>query len=461
MGNELSFCCKSHLKAENTEINRIKFEDEKRKEKIIEQMDKTKSSIIKNDDPISILKDKSQEIFEDSNHFFDVIPSKIENEKNIDYEDKPIENAKEVKERCAIPNSLNFSKITDKSQNEAYLLDIQSTLLNDFYIDRDNKEFVDLDKFIGEKVLKTKKRNGNVKEDIYLKAYFDSYFDKLNNNNTEINQDGKVTLSAVFIDKSIKDEIYCGSWILNKDVLFTSNIQNLKSAMKFNGFGVLIKEDKSFVEGVFSQGELNGPGRVILANGDLFKGVYTNGFLNDIGIFVDSEGNIYNGQFKLNIMDGYGEEIFLDNSTFKGEYKRNKKNGKGKFIWADGSFYEGELLDNNLHGKGIYKWASGLKYEGEWSRGVMQGHGIITTANGEYYEGEFKDNKKDGFGLFWWNEKKYYLGYWQHGVQHGIGKLIKEGKLLIGVWHKGKFEKHMEKEQIKFPNFNFHKRVAF
>lgn len=505
MGNQLAFCCKTHQKAEGTEINRSNFNDyseEKHREKFSEQIDKTKSSIIlKNDEPLEIIKNKSQDIFENTTHFFAVISSNIKKEEQNDFSksnyadfgDEAIEKEQELQARYTSLYQSYVPKAKEKPEKNGQenFLEKQSALLKDFFVSAEGSSGNEnLEAFMGENVLVTRRKHGLLKDDAYLKPYFEALAssDKTYNNNkntTEINTEtennhviitattqnnnkknestasGNITLPAVYIDKVRKDEVYSGNWHLTSNIQFTAQTQNLKSIMKFSGLGIHIKQDKSVAEGFFREGELSGPGRVILANGDLFKGLYTNGFLNESGIFVDFSGNIYNGQFKLNIMDGYGEEIFIDNSTFKGEYKRNKKNGKGKFVWADGSFYEGELQDNNLHGKGVYQWASGLKYEGDWARGVMQGKGIFTNNNGEYYEGEFKDNKKDGFGLFWWSEKKYYLGYWQDGVQHGFGKYIKDGKLMIGVWSRGKFDKHLEKEQIKFPNLNFKKRVAF
>lgn len=470
MGNQLALCCKDHNQAEGTEINRIKLDQKQTCEKLEEHIDKAKANqIFKEDNHSQYIQTKSEEIFDNNAKLIGIVPSadKKEIESNTDYGDGQLEKALEYQERYSslyqsyVPKAVlteeskNPRTSLKNGENEAFAAEAQIQLdnvfLKQFFVNSEDFEDVELEKFMGQRVIETRRKHGNLQDDPYLKNHFD-----------KINHDGKIQLNIppVYIDKLRKNEVYKGHWHVNKDAEINSNIQNLKSIMKFNGYGIYVKEDKSVIEGVFRDGELDGPGRVIVSNGDLFKGIYQNGFLNDKGIFIDFAGNAYEGEFKLNIMDGYGEEIFADGSKFSGEYKRNKKNGRGKFIWSDSSFYEGEILDNNLHGKGTYQWASGLKYEGEWFKGVMQGKGILNSGSSDYYEGEFKDNKKHGFGLFWWNENKYYLGFWKDGVQHGHGKFFKLDKINTGNWNKGKFEKHLEKEQIVFPSFNFQKRVT-
>jgi hypothetical protein len=453
MGNNLAFCCKQNDKVEGQEINRMNFQEYKRHERYEETIDKSKGErVLSNEAPAEYIQNKSQEIFE-NRQFNSMLPVSGQTN-NPEIDNEPIENPQEYQERYTSLYQSYHAKDDEFHDHKPAPkgIEIDNIFLKEFYVNHINPDDVNLDQYLNSKVLQIKKKNANLKEDLYFNKQFD---DKIHDDKVNLN------IAPVYIDKVRRNEIYYGSWNLLKNAEISHSIQNLKSIMKFNGYGVYIKEDKSIIEGIFHEGELDGPGRVIVANGDLFKGIYQNGFLNNKGIFIDFAGNIYEGDFKLNIMEGFGKETFVDGSSFEGEYKRNKKNGKGKFVWNDGSYYHGELQDNNLHGKGIYSWASGLKYEGDWSKGAMHGSGVITTPNGDYYEGGFKDNKKDGFGLFWWNERKYYLGFWQDGLQHGNGKFFKEGKLMIGSWNKGKFEKHLEKEQIKFPDFKFNKRVSF
>jgi len=461
MGNKLYDCCGEKLK--EAEINRIRLEDSKKLQKFEANVEKSKAhNILKLDPPTEVLETKSQEIFE-NNQYSSVISINQKLRKNSTIEDENKEEEEKIqKQNIICTNSFlqNSDKkdvlITDVNtiQPKIYHI-IKEKILKEFYVNPNDIYNVNLDSFMNQKVKTTYNKYGDVLEDPYLEEHFKTLLKKDSNCKS---------FAAVFINKNEKKEIYFGNWEINSDLInledISQNIENLTSILKFNGFGRFIKDDNSVLEGIFKDGELEGPGRVIISNGDFYKGIYQNGFLNDIGIFLDFAGNLYNGQFQLNRMTGYGEETFVDNSCFKGDYKNDKKNGKGKFTWSDGSYYEGELKDNKLHGKGIYQWASGLRYEGEWFQGAMQGQGMILTKNGQYFEGQFQNNKKEGFGLFWWNDKKYFLGFWQDGVQHGHGKYFKEGKLSIGNWKNGKFEKHLEKEQINFPDFNFHKRVS-
>lgn len=419
MGNKIQTCC-SDTKDTNNEILRDHPNQENDEDNIM----RAKANRMSND-PAPFIEQKSHEIFEDKEI------SAIKNQAND------------------TPNQFNGNFNTD-SLDPFHKTQFRpdENMISNFLVGGND----DFNKCLPAKVLASRE---TVKE-----KYIQNFSEELNS--PEFTGDNIVELPPVFLDREKKNEIYKGSWFIEKkEILEGEDITNLNSHMKFHGYGVLLKKDNSVQEGIFRNGYLEGPGKTYLQNGDTFIGNFEKGLLNNRGIFVDSQGDIYEGEFKENIMEGHGQEKFIDESYFVGEYSNNKKNGKGKFVWKDGSFYEGELKDNHFDGYGIYEWASGLKYQGNWKKGLMQGEGIITTKNGDYYEGGFENNKKDGFGLFWWNENKYYLGYWKAGVQHGQGKFCKEGKKVIGVWENGKIKGKLKEDEVQFPNRKFGKEISF
>ena len=426
MGNQLNGCC-TDTKDTTNEIIRIRKEDEEDEQSI----GRAKGGNTLEPAAPFIESQQSQEIFENrgiSNNQANVTPGDYDNANgNFNSE------------------NLDTFKKAEFKPNEA--------LISDFLISKSQKENVNLEEFLSEKVKKAK--SSTETSEIYTQDYSSVL------NQQEFKGDNIVELPPVYTDKEKKSEIYVGSWIIDNKENQDREVKSLNSNMKFHGYGTYIKKDCTVQEGIFRYGELNGPGKTYVNNGDTFIGNYEKGMLNNKGVFVDFAGDVYEGEFKENIMEGMGKETFIDGSAFEGEYKNNKKNGKGKFVWGDDSFYQGELKDNHFHGHGIYEWASGLKYNGQWVKGLMEGEGIITTNNGDYYEGEFKNNKKDGLGLFWWSEKKYYLGYWQLGVQHGDGKFFKEGKLMIGTWLNGKFKSHKTIAEIILPERKFNKPITF
>ena len=428
MGNQLQGCCSDTKDTTNeiSGVNKKQYEEE-------ESVGRAKGGHTRSVEPAApFIEQQSREIFE-------------------------TQEISDIKNHANDNNNINGNFNSENLDNNAFQkaeFKPDEALISNFLISPSQKADVNLDEYLDEKVLKAK--NSKNASEIYTQDYSSVL------NNAEFQGDDMVELPPVYLDKEKKNEIYKGSWIIEKkEIPDGEEVNCLNSNMKFHGFGTFIKSDATVQEGIFRYGALDGPGKTYVNNGDTFIGNYEKGMLNNKGVFVDFAGDVYEGEFKDNIMEGIGQETFIDGSAFRGEYKNNKKNGQGKFVWGDSSFYQGDLKDNHFHGQGVYEWASGLKYNGQWEKGLMEGEGIITTKNGDYYEGEFKNNKKDGLGLFWWSEKKYYLGYWKQGVQHGDGKFFKEGKLMIGTWMNGKFKSHKDKNDIRLPERQFNKEITF
>lgn len=243
--------------------------------------------------------------------------------------------------------------------------------------------------------------------------------------NQNYNNEGNVNKNARFTGED-QHEVYEGSWNPETN--------------KFNGYGILTKNNGSKFSGFWLEGVMQGPGRHINKEGDYFEGNFENGLYSGYGSFYHKNGNYYQGEWYNSKMQGNGKEFFNDGCKFEGEYVNGFKQGNGRYEWLDGSYYSGEFYNNQQHGQGEYHWEDGRNYNGTWDNGLMQGQGIYTFVDGSYYEGNFVDNKKHGYGKLCWNENKFYEGNWENGKQHGKGRYIKDGNEIIGIWEDGKFK---------------------
>lgn len=228
------------------------------------------------------------------------------------------------------------------------------------------------------------------------------------------------------------DEMYIGSWNYNK---------------QFHGYGSFYKTDGSKYEGMWEFGKLTGVGRFFTSKGDYFEGNFTDGLCNGNGEFYHRDGTIYKGEWLNDKPHGRGEEFFADGSYFKGNFEQGKKT-QGVLTWTNGNFYEGKFMNEVFHGEGTYR-IEGRVYQGEWKDGNMNGQGIFYYTDGSTYEGDFLNNQRHGNGKYKWSEEKYYEGQWENGNQHGAGIYYKNGKLIEGIWIKGKLtNKKVELSEI-------------
>ena len=113
----------------------------------------------------------------------------------------------------------------------------------------------------------------------------------------------------------------------------------------------------------------------------------------------------------------------------------------GTYAGAKGK-YAGEWKDGDWTGQGTVTWASGKfagdKYVGEVKDGLKHGQGTYTFADGEKYVGEFKKVKPNGQGTFTSADGDKYVGEFKNGKQHGQGTFTLDGKVIKGIWKKGK-----------------------
>lgn len=216
-------------------------------------------------------------------------------------------------------------------------------------------------------------------------------------------------------------------------------IGDLTPSQTPNGFGLLLKPDKSLIEGFWTQGSIHGPGLQVYPNGDCYLGNFEHGLVEGQGKFVNYKGATYEGEWKQSKQNGEGTETWTDGAVYKGTFRDGRKEGYGRFVWADRAVYEGEFRSNNLDGKGKYSWPDGRVYEGSWRNNKMHGFGRFQWPDGKLYEGYYEDDLKHGKGTFTWNNGKKYDGYWQNNKMHGEGVLYHpDGMKTEGVWADGK-----------------------
>lgn len=58
-------------------------------------------------------------------------------------------------------------------------------------------------------------------------------------------------------------------------------------------------------------------------------------------------------------------------------------------------------------------------------------------------QGQFEQNRIQGRGILEWNDDRLYEGDFLDGLRHGEGVMVdkKLGRMCVGQWHMGKYEK--------------------
>ena len=122
-------------------------------------------------------------------------------------------------------------------------------------------------------------------------------FTKNNNFNKFYSNLSKYSFSIPYYIVTSPNEVYKGSWNLNK---------------RYHGYGIKFEFD-------------------LIKNGNKrTEGIFFDGFLTGQGLVITSEGEIFMGNFIRNKLDGEGEHYRKDNSIYKGEFKNGKYDGLGK-----------------------------------------------------------------------------------------------------------------------------------
>ena len=272
---------------------------------------------------------------------------------------------------------------------------------------------------------------------------------KNNNFNNFYSKFSKYSFSIEYYIVTSPNEVYKGSWNLNK---------------RYHGYGIKFEFDlknngNKRTEGIFFDGFLTGEGLVISSDGEILMGNFIRNKLDGEGEHYRKDNSIYKGEFKNGKYDGLGKEIFIDddnsknNSVFEGFFQDGEKK-YGKFEWSNGCKYQGNFFKNVFHGKGKYNWNEHKYYDGNWDKGEINGKGKFVYDDGSFYEGEFIKGKKFGKGKYVWNENKYYDGDWKNDKENGYGIYYYNEKITEGYWIDGKIVNKFKKNNLTMINKN-------
>jgi hypothetical protein len=206
------------------------------------------------------------------------------------------------------------------------------------------------------------------------------------------------------------------------------------------GYGILIREDGSKLEGLFKEGNLF-KGRIFEPDGSYYEGDIKENEPNGQGTFYLKDKSVYSGSWKNGMQIGEGERRFSDNIKYSGSFKENEFQGQGKMLWPDGSSYEGNFEKNIISGRGVFRTVEGDQFIGEWSNSQpIQGKYTYSSEMKNQlssYEGSFKNGKKHGKGKLQWNKNSTFTGEFQMGQANGPGIWQANGRTVKGIWRYG------------------------
>ena len=204
-----------------------------------------------------------------------------------------------------------------------------------------------------------------------------------------------------------------------------------------HGYGYLIRENGSKLEGLWQNGELY-KGRIFDSTGNFYEGKIKNLEPISDGLYVGVNGIRYTGHWRNGMYNDYGELSFPDKTIYKGSFFNNNFNGKGIITWPSGLIYEGNFQNHNINGKGIITTKDGDCYSGDWENNIPHGNGCYEwKKHGAKYQGEYKFGRKEGFGKYDFSDGEFYEGNWHNDKPHGQGRYKTKNKEIKGSWRYG------------------------
>jgi len=206
-----------------------------------------------------------------------------------------------------------------------------------------------------------------------------------------------------------------------------------------NGLGVAIYSNDNTLRysGYFLNGMYNGKGVLLFKNGTFLSGEWKNGKLNGKGADLTASGDLYVGEFVDGKRNGSGTYTYDDKSFLFGKFKDDNFNGRCIFISATGRTVADNIYTNGKkNGDGYqYEIDSKTLYEGIWKDGTWQNSasasynsflkspnffaektdnqiiigGIDKTNNNLLQDTGFYYNIKNNSRTFGYNEKGYLV----------------------------------------------------
>lgn len=147
-------------------------------------------------------------------------------------------------------------------------------------------------------------------------------------------------------------------------------------AGKPNGLGMAIYNNDYALRyvGYFVNGKYEGKGVLLFKNGSFLSGDWKAGKLNGQGANFNSDKDLYVGNFVNGEKNGSGTFIYADNSFLQGNFKNDQYNGRCIYIGREGNIISDNIyVGNKKNGPGYQYEVSDKKlYEGIWKDGEWQ-----------------------------------------------------------------------------------------
>ena len=216
------------------------------------------------------------------------------------------------------------------------------------------------------------KYKGNLLDDLKhgngLMIYKNGYIYEGNWKNDKKEGNGK------YID-IYKNECYNGEWVndlkegigkiyYNDESIFEGSFIKGKK----EGIGMIIIKDKGYFNLNYTNDNYEEKGIFISKNNRKINIILDiNNFKIIKGYFVLENGDAYEGEIDINgNREGKGILNYHNSDSYTGEWKNDMKNGNGRMSYSNIDFYDGEWKNDKKDGKGIMKNNNGDEYNGHW-----------------------------------------------------------------------------------------------
>ncbi len=140
-----------------------------------------------------------------------------------------------------------------------------------------------------------------------------------------------------------------------------------------NGIGIAIYSNANTLHysGYFVNGQYNGKGVLLFKDGTFLSGEWKNGKLNGRGAHLDTDGDLYVGNFADGKKEGSGSFVYADNSFLTGGMKNDTYEGRCIYIPASGKTISDNIYANGKKDGSGYQYEIDSKtlYEGTWNDG--------------------------------------------------------------------------------------------
>lgn len=180
----------------------------------------------------------------------------------------------------------------------------------------------------------------------------------------------------------------------------------------YNGKGVMLFKNGSFLSGEWKNGKLDGKGASLSGNGDLYVGEFADGKRNGSGTYTYDDKSFLIGKFKNDNFDGRCIFVSTTGKTVSDNiYTDGKKNGDGYQYEVDSkTLYEGIWKDGTWQNSAPASFISFLKsanFYGEKTENQVLIGGIDKANNNVLQDTGFYYNIKTNNRTFGYNEKGY------------------------------------------------------